>query len=99
MDQPSVMVLYFAPTGRMIADSAPFNGQQVHRWRIENGEITLVQSGPKLIDRLGSRLHGLKEVYPIRFEDAAVYMTMPSGKERRLIRFDAPVPESFRALE
>ncbi len=99
MGDPGTMVLYFSPNGRMIADSAPFPYPQVQRWQIENGEITLIASGPKLIHRIGRLLDVQKIVYPIRFEDEEVIMNMPDGEERRLIRYDAPVPESFSALE
>jgi len=99
MDEANPMVLYFSPKGRLIADSPPFIDPQVHKWRIENGEFTLIYSGPKLIHRLGSLLNGQKDVHPIRFEDETPIMTMPNGDEQQLILYDAPVPESFKSLE
>lgn len=99
LSQPQAMVLYFSPKGDLICDSPPFKDPQNHRWRIENGEFTLIYSGPKLIDKVGSLFNGQKDVYPIHFEGGTPVLTMPNGDEQHLIPYNGPLPESFHELE
>lgn len=96
---PQALVLYFHVDRKVRYDQAPFRSPSIDHWRIRDGNLILNHATRKPIDRLSYFIRQQKDVWSARLAGDIVYVTMSDGKERRLIRYDGPVPDSLTSLE